>query len=89
MTNSRNLAELESEIRKAIEGAIEKDISSMGLNDDLKEKMNVDSMTALEIMAAVEDRFKIRVQEQDFPKTTSVQAVIDVVVKYLDKKNKV
>lgn len=86
--NPQNTTELEAEIRKAVEGAIEKDISKIALNDDLKEKMNVDSMTALEIIAAVEDRFKIRIQEQDFPKTTTLQSVIDVVARYLEKKNK-
>ncbi len=86
MINLDNQKELESEIRKAIEAAIEKDISALGLDDNVLQKMGLDSMTALEIMAAMEERFKIRIQEKDLPKITSLRSVIEVIIKYLEKK---
>ena len=84
--NLDNPKELELEIRKVVAATIEKDISETGLDDNVLKKMGLDSMTALEIMAAVEERFKIRIQEQDLPKITSLRSIMEVLVRYLKKK---
>ena len=84
--NLDNPKELELEIRKVVEATIEKDISAAGLDDNVLKKMGLDSMTALEIMAAVEERFKVRIQEQDLPKITSLRSIMEVLVRYLKKK---
>jgi len=84
--NLDNPKELETEIRKVVEVTIEKDINALSLDDNVLQKMGLDSMTALEIMAAMEERFKIRIQEQDLPKITSLRSVMEVLVRYLKKK---
>ena len=85
--NLDNPKELETEIRKVVEATIEKDINALSLDDNVLQKMGLDSMTALEIMAAMEERFKIRIQEQDLPKITSLRSVMEVLVRYLKKKD--
>ena len=84
--NLGNPKELEMEIRKVVEATIEKEIGALSLDDNVLQKMGLDSMTALEIMAAMEERFKIRIQEQDLPKITSLRSVMEVLVRYLKKK---
>ncbi len=84
--NLDNPKELETEIRKVVEATIEKNINALSLDDNVLQKMGLDSMTALEIMAAMEERFKIRIQEQDLPKITSLRSVMEVLIKYLKKK---
>ena len=81
-----NPKELELEIRKVVQATIEKDISAAGLDDNVLKKMGLDSMTALEIMAAVEERFHVRIQEQDLPKITSLRSIMEVLIRYLKKK---
>lgn len=81
-----NIIELEAEIRKVIENTTEKKISALGLDDNILKTMGLDSMTALEIMAAMEARFKIRIPEQDFAKITTLRSVMEVVTKHLNKK---
>ena len=88
MSTFGNSGELEKEVRRVIELAIEKDISAVNLDDNIINKMGLDSMTALEIMAAVEERFKIRIQEQDLPRITSLRSITDILIFHLEKKGK-
>ncbi len=81
-----SVSEFETEIRRVIENTTEKKIGSLGLDDNILKVMGLDSMTALEIMAAMEERFKIRIPEQDFAKITTLRSVMEVVTKYLNKK---
>ena len=84
--NVDNPKELEAEIRKVVEEVIEKDVSALGIDDNVLKVMGLDSMTALEIMAGVEQHFKIRIQEKDLPKISSIKSIMEVLKKYVKKK---
>jgi len=84
--NLDDTAALETEVRKLIQLTIEKNIDALNLDDNVLQKMGLDSMSALEIMAAIEQRFKIRIQEQDLPKITTLRSVLDLIEKHIKKK---
>src|SRR3989338_2034571 len=56
---------LENEIRKIVAKIIEVEPEKIGLDTHFVEDLGADSMTALEIMAALEKKFNINIPEED------------------------
>ncbi len=71
--------ELQQQVREIVSKTIDKNIGTIGNNDNLIIKMGLDSMSALEIMAAVEQAFKIRIHEKDLPKIASIESIVDIL----------
>jgi len=49
----------------------------------LVEDLGMDSMMALEILAALEKKYKIKLPEEELPKITSVNRAIELVKQYV------
>lgn len=76
-------------------GMLEKDITVLiaeiieiapdAINPDahLVEDLGMDSMMALEILAALERKYKIKINEKDLPKITSVNKAIQLAKLYV------
>jgi acyl carrier protein len=54
---------------------------AVALDKALKDDLGVDSLEAVEMLMALEDKFKIVFDEKDHERVTTVQDIIDLVTK--------
>ena len=74
---------LEQEVRGLIADIIEMEPSQIDPEAHLVEDLGMDSMMALEILATLEKKFKIRIPEDDLPKITTLSNAIELAKKYV------
>ncbi len=74
---------LEQDIRKLIADIIEMEPDEIGPDANLVEDLGMDSMMALEILAALEKKFKIKLPEEELPKITTLNRAIELARKYV------
>ena len=74
---------VEQEVIALIADILEMDPAGINPDAHLVEDLGMDSMMALEILASIEKKFKIKVPEEDLPKITSVNRVIELTKKYV------
>jgi len=74
---------LEQEVKELIAEIIEMNPNEIDPDAHLVEDLGMDSMMALEILAAMEKRYKIKLPEDDLPKITTVNRAIEVAKKYV------
>ena len=80
MSLQRNL---EEEVTQLIADIIEIDSTQINLDAKLVEDLGMDSMMALEILAAIEKKFRVRIPEEDLPSITSLRRAIEMTKKYV------
>ena len=54
---------------------------SIGLDTDLRLDLNVDSLQGLQIVAALENHFRLQLPDEDLDATTSVRAIVEALQK--------
>ena len=74
---------LEEEVRTLVAEILEADPSQMDPDARLVEDLGMDSMMALEIVASLEKRYKIRLPEQELQEVKTLQRVIDLAKRYV------
>ena len=74
---------VEQEVTTLIADILEMDAAEINPDASLVEDLGMDSMMALEILASIEKKFKIKVPEEDLPKITSVNRAIELTRKYV------
>jgi len=74
---------LEQEVKELIAEIIEMNPNEIDPDAHLVEDLGMDSMMALEILAAMEKRYKIKLPEDDLPKITTVNRAIEVAKRYV------
>lgn len=74
---------LEQDVKKLIADIIEMDPNEINPDANLVEDLGMDSMMALEILASMEKKYKIKIAEEDLPKITSVNRAIELARKYV------
>ncbi len=74
---------LEQEIKALIADIIEMDPNQIDPDAHLVEDLGMDSMMALEILAAIEKKYKTQIPEQDLPKITSINRAVELAKKYV------
>lgn len=74
---------VDEQVLELIADIIEMEPSKIDANAHLVEDLGMDSMMALEILASIEKKFRIKVPEEDLPKITSVNRVIELTKKYV------
>jgi acyl carrier protein len=75
---------LEQEIKGLIADIIEMEPAQIDPDAHLVEDLGMDSMMALEILAAIEKKYKIRIPEEDLPKITTVNRAVELASKYVN-----
>ncbi|MDD5595397.1 MAG: acyl carrier protein [Candidatus Omnitrophica bacterium] len=75
--------QLENEIRNLIAEIIEKKPEEVTPDAKFFEDLGVDSMMALEIMAAIEKKYKIAIPEEKLSQLTTLRETIRVAKEYL------
>jgi len=76
---------IEQEIREIIAEIIERKPEEITPDAKLVEDLGADSMMALEILAAIEKKYRVVVPEENLPKLTSLRRIMELV-KSLKKK---
>lgn len=77
---------IESELKSLISEIAEVDISKVSYDTSLTKDLGVDSMRALELLAALEKKYKIEISEEELPQLDKLGSVIDLVKKHLVSK---
>ncbi|MDD4894461.1 MAG: acyl carrier protein [Candidatus Omnitrophica bacterium] len=81
------MQDIDAEIKELIATIIEKDASQIDPDARFIEDLGVDSMMALEILAAIEKKYKIVIPEERLPEFITLNATIKIAKEYLaDKK---
>lgn len=73
------MADLKKEILDIVGMVIEKEPSEIPLDAHLVQDVGADSMMALEILAAVEKKYRIVIPEEKLQEMTSVNKIIKMV----------
>ena len=81
-SNMASAVDLTAEVRKIVAEILETNPSAIDPGAQLVEDLGMDSMMALEILAAIEKRFKIKVPEESLVKMTTLNQVIQVAQQY-------
>jgi len=74
---------IDQEVTQLIAEIIEMDPAEINPDAHLVEDLGMDSMMALEILASIEKKFRIKVSEEDLPKITTVNRAIELAKKYV------
>ncbi len=76
-------AELDLTIRKLVADIIEVNPDDINPEASLVEDLGMDSMMALEILATIEKKYKIKIPEEELPKLTTLSRAIELARKYV------
>jgi len=79
-------ANLEKELRSLVAEIIEMEEDKITPDASFVEDLGMDSMMALEILAAAEKKYKIKISEEHLTKMTNLRQVVEVTQKLLNKK---
>ena len=77
---------IEKEIRSIVAEILELDESGVTSNAKFVEDLGMDSMMALEILAAAEKKFGIKIPEEYLPKVTSINSMVEIAKKIISEK---
>ena len=77
---------VEKEIRALVAEILEIDEEKITSNARFVEELGMDSMMALEILASVEKKYKVKIPEEYLTKVTSLDSMVEIARKLLDKK---
>ena len=78
------MQDIESEVKAIIAEILEKDPNEVNLQARLVEDLEMDSLKAIEILVAVEKKYKITIPEQRLPEFTTVQATVSIAREILN-----
>ena len=76
---------LENELKSIIAEIVEIDPEKITPEANFVEDLGMDSMMALEILASIEKKYKLRIPEENLTKITNLNKVIELVEKFLSK----
>lgn len=79
----------EIQLRRELKALIAEIIEIDDFNDDdnFVTELGVDSMLALEIVARIEKRYRIRIPEESFSRLTSLNEVVNMVAEIMQPVN--
>ncbi len=74
---------LEQEIKEIISNILEVEPEKITPDAKFVEELGMDSMMALEILAAIEKKYKITIPEENLAKLTSLKDVVDIAKQFV------
>lgn len=77
------MQDIDSEIKCIIAGIIEKDPAEINPEAKFVEDLGVDSMMAIEILAAIEKKYKIAIPEEKLTQLTTLNETIRIAKEYM------
>ena len=77
---------VEQDIRELVAEILESEPQEIGIDAHFVKDLGMDSMMALELLAAVEKKYRIVIPEDALPKFTDLRATVTIVEGILRKK---
>ena len=77
---------LEKELRSLIAEIVEIEEDKITPEASFVEDLGMDSMMALEILASIEKKYKLKIPEEHLTKITNLKQVAEVTKEFLSKK---
>jgi acyl carrier protein len=77
---------IEEEIKQLVATVIEKEPAQIDPDAKFFQDLGVDSMMALEILAAIEKKYKIAIPEEKLAQITTLNETINLAKEYIAKK---
>ena len=74
---------LEQKIREIVAEIVEVEPEEVTLEADFVDVLGMDSMQALEIMAAVEKEYKVQIPEEHLGKISNLKSMLDITEKII------
>ncbi|MBF0532840.1 MAG: acyl carrier protein [Candidatus Omnitrophica bacterium] len=78
--------DIKETIRKMVAEILEMKPEQIGDDDLFIKDLGMDSLRALEIMASVEKKYQIRIEEDMLPKFTTLNETVKIVADVLNKQ---
>jgi acyl carrier protein len=75
------LPPIEAQVREIIAVISRQDLASVRIDDSLVEVLGVDSLQGLQILAAVEKRFGIRLPDEELIRMRTIGAIVAAVAR--------
>jgi acyl carrier protein len=79
MNMATSTENIENEIRTVIAEILEVDESKIEKDTNFNDDLGMDSMMALEILASIEKKYRIKISEEYLTKVTSLSNIVDIV----------
>ena len=76
---------LEQSLKQIIANILEVEPDKITPQANFVEDLGMDSMMALEILASIEKKYKLRIPEENLTKITNLSKVIELANKFLSK----
>jgi acyl carrier protein len=77
-------AHIEAELRALITDVARVDGSAIGPDEDLVERLGIDSLQGLQMLAAVEKRFALRLPDEDLVGLHTIGRIADLIERLQD-----
>ena len=76
-------ANLEAEIKELVSGVIAIPVEKLKSEADIFNELGVDSLKAIEIVAAFERKYRVVVPEKEIPNIRSIKQIADMAAKLI------
>ncbi len=76
---------LEAELRSIVAEITEVEPEKISMEANFVEDLGMDSMMALEILASVEKKYKLKIPEENLMKMTNLKQVVEMVSGFINK----
>jgi acyl carrier protein len=80
--------EIRSEIKRLVANVTEREPDEIPDGAHYMDELGVDSLMAMEVMIAVQKKYKIEIPEEEFNKATNVNESVAMVQEWLAKRGK-
>lgn len=77
---------VEKEIISIISDVSEVDEGEIKLDSNLTKDLGINSIKTIEIVVAIEKKYKTSIRDEDVPKITTVQQIVDLTKELMKKK---
>ena len=81
-----DIQNLEKELRTIIAEIAEIESEKITLQSKFVEDLGMDSMMALEVLASIEKKYKLKIPEENLMKMTDLKSIIELARNFLEKK---
>lgn len=83
---SNNISAVRKDVKRLVAGIARMDVRKVKEDANIRDDLGVDSLAAMEILAAIEKRLGIVIDEAKAFDVVTVRDLIDLVMFYLKKK---
>ncbi|MEK6910074.1 MAG: acyl carrier protein [Candidatus Aenigmatarchaeota archaeon] len=77
---------VEKEIISIVADVSETDEGEINLDTNLVQNLGINSIKAIEIVVAIEKKYKISIRDEDVPKITKIRQIVDLTKELIGKK---